>query len=371
MDFKSIARTFFHQNFSRVFMVEGELKGCGSPFRTVMAMHPNSYSARFLLGRIYGSEHSVLSQRLLPYHGIGTLLARQSADLCIINAPARFRPALERQGALIAPDMVRQVIDLRGGIEQAKRGFRSRNRTLFNKYAQRSPFAIRVSRDVADFEYYYDRMFVPHTRKQFSHMPVIDTREALAERFAQGFLLIANRDGQDVAADLCYEQDRRLHYHRAGVLDGDEQHIQDGAQTALYVHMMLLAAERGLDYLDLGASRPFIDDGVYRHKRVWGARVLPEDSRDKIHAYLPLSEHGLTRFLRHNPMLAFEHGQHIAAHMAAEDESGFDSAEALKRCGADGVSGVHVHFTRPSLQVLPSSAPARQQLPHYVPLVCA
>ena len=345
--FKRALHALRSRLFIDVVQVRGRLTSGSPSLSVVLGVPRGSVSHGYLLGMLFedgdDGEAAAATARtgrvFLPL--LGRHLRRCGADLCLLERPAQWAglPGCPR---IVAPRLVRQQIELTGPLEDLRKTFRDRNKTLFNKFAKGDRFAVRVSRSAEDFDRFYQQMFLPHVQRQFSGFADVDSRETLQAVFDRGFLMIASLDGLDVGATLCHERDDALHYHRVGTLDGDPRWIKDGVQSALYVHMMLHARGRPLARLNLGMSRPFFGDGVYRHKRNWGAVVsLDHDARDALHIVQPAPGPALAQFLARHPLIGFSaHG--LAAYVGAPEagQAPASIAELQRLYGAAGLVGV-------------------------------
>lgn len=327
--------------FVDVIQVKGRLTGDGPPLSVLLVVPEHSIARGYFLGMLFEGETETLSAGQVLAHGLEHHLRRSGADLCIVEraTPWDGLPGCLR---LTAPALVRQQIELTAPLDELRKTFRDRNKTLFNKFAKGDRFAVRVSRAPEDFEHFYQRMFLPHVQRQFSGFADVDSRETLRAVFDRGFLMIASAEGVDVGATLCHEKEDALHYHRVGTLDGDPRWIKDGVQSALYVHMMLHARGRPLSRLNLGMSRPFFGDGVYRHKRNWGAVVSEvRDGPGTIHIVQPGPGQALVQFLARHPMIGFS-PQGLAAYVGTPEagQPAPSVAEWQRLYGAAGLAGV-------------------------------
>jgi hypothetical protein len=57
---------------------------------------------------------------------------------------------------------------------------------------------------------------------------------------------------------------------RVGLIDGKHEYLTHGVKGAFYYFGILEGLKRGCKYVDLGGSRPFLTDGLTRHKIAMG-----------------------------------------------------------------------------------------------------
>lgn len=329
-----------HNRVVRVSLAKGVSQSSNRDISVIFAERCRSDLLPYYRRKIFSS---VLEERSLGWCRVDrlpALLARQTPDLYVLDLHLNRLQLADDLAALKIPRLVRQHIDLTGDISDIRSRCRTRYRTLFNRFSLHNPFQMRISRDEADLRHFYQRMYLPHIAQQFDDAAVIDPYEQQAEILARGFLLIANDGEQDVAATLCHIKGDTMHYSRAGVLDGDRLHIQRGVQSALYVQMILHAKQEGLRALNLGMSYPLYEDGVFKHKRSWGAHVTPDESK---HTFVCIGgaprSRELIDFLISNPLIGL-HGAGLVGHAAWEDSTESDLRELLRTHATPGLSGM-------------------------------
>jgi hypothetical protein len=255
--------------------------------------------------------------------------------------------ALERGHALPAgswqyrqPEFVRQEIAIGPAAAPNRRLSAKLKETA--RRIRRAGFVAEVSHDAADLAFFYERMFVPHTRQQFGTYADIEPLGAMAPFFHRGFLVFASRGGVRLTGSLCHVDDGVFVYRRMGILDGDRAQLASGAQAAIYHFFVTLAEEMGCRAIDLMNSRPFPNDGVFRYKRDWGASVHPEPGAERDIYHFHLGDPGaIARFYRENPaIVATEEGLEVLTGVG--DDDGLDAVALRRRLCSPGIGGLRV-----------------------------
>jgi Acetyltransferase (GNAT) domain len=346
------AKAFLYEKYSEYFshslLVEGTLKYAPRTCRVLLVMPRYSTTRSYLLHLLFGVDFKTIRSGRVFILQLRSYLKNLPDDvgLVFVLVPTALDGSFSQTGGIKSPGEVRQIIDLTGDMSELKARFRTRTKGIFNKYSQRTPFSIRLSNDLGDFDFFFHRMLVPHLHRQFKGFAEIDDYRKLLPYFQKGFLFVAREEDQDVAATLCYVKGDTMTYHRAGVLDGEERHIKSGAQSALYVHMITHARSMGLAKLDLGLSDAFFDDGVYNYKRSWGAGVsVDEDAESSLYIYSHKDSKELVHFLHHHPLIGWKDGAlvgHVGELSESPDEKVDDQA-LQRKLGASGLSGFLVH----------------------------
>jgi hypothetical protein len=258
-------------------LVEGRLKGTDLPFRLLWA--DNSPFGRSLEERFFGGDVSRVWHRRLWIPSLLRWLPPRAdiCDLCVANLPQMWDAWFRGRCSFRTTPDVRQVIDTSGSWDDVRRRFATKRRQIANNFERKTGLSCRVTHAAEDFDLFYHRMFVPHITRRYGALATIDDYGEMRRFFEQGSLLLVTKDGRPIAGALNVEEDGVLRFRRTGVLDGDESHVEVGAQTALYYFQIRHANHRGLRALDTMKSACFLNDGVYRHKRDWGASVHADD----------------------------------------------------------------------------------------------
>lgn len=289
--------------FSRARLMDGQLKGTDVPFRCLFI--GNSDFTKYLKIRMYEDKPVVRKNyRLwLPSLKSRILKNEDAFDLCVAVLPAEYETTFKGLYDYKSTELVRQVIDTSGTWEEVRSNLSRRKRTIVNNIPNKYGFEYRVSNDIRDFEIFYHRMFLPHISKRFGDLSEIEPYEEMKEYFLKGFLLLVTKNGEALAGSLCHIEDGVLLFRRVGVLDGDDTHIEGGAQMALYYFQLKYAQENALRAVDMMMSAPFLNDGVYRNKREWGATVFPEDEGRRVFFFTAGPPDKLARFFENNPAI--------------------------------------------------------------------
>ena len=143
--------------------------------------------------------------------------------------------------------------------------------------ARRAGFRMVVSHDLADFDHFYERMYVPYLRRRHGAAAMVSNRARLRRCLRQGALLFADRDGTRVAGALVRRRGAMLDLVVIGTAGGELDALASGAVFALDVFVLEYARTLGCGRLDFGGSRPSPLDGLLVYKARWGAQVI--DSR--------------------------------------------------------------------------------------------
>ena len=302
-----VKKTFYpvtSRFFSRATVVEGRLRGVDDSFRCLFV--DNSTFTEYLKARMYEEPPAVLRRWRVWIPALKKLISRKtvSFDLCVAVLPQAYESAFRGLYDYKCTESVRQVIDTSGSWEDVRGRFSKTKRQITNRFAEKYGLGYRISNDPGEFDYFYHRMFAPHIKKRFGELSSIDSYEDLKTFFLKGLLLFVTKGGEKVAGALCLVKDGTLVFRRTGVLDGDETHVEGGAQLALYYFQLKYANEHRLRAVDTMMSAPFLNDGVYVNKKEWGAAVFPDDeSPTWVYYFCAAPSEKMARFFEKNPTI--------------------------------------------------------------------
>jgi hypothetical protein len=229
----------------------------------------------------------------------------------------RFRGLTPRRsGDLEMPRFVESLLDLPEGGPMATPG-----RSQWKKArsaARKGDLSFEVSRDRADFAWFYERMFLPHVRNSFGDQAYIKHPAYVLSLLPTSELLFVTRAGTRIAGQMIEYREEIPFLSACGFLDGDQGLRRSVNQVMDYLSLTYLA-EHGHRNVSIGASKAFLDDGVLHYKMLRGFRISPQ------RFYVPLERFCLSfpgradaalRFLEHNPLLCLDAGPRHRALLA-------------------------------------------------------
>jgi hypothetical protein len=347
---REVAYDIYSRYFTFATSVEGTLTANGALCRCLFVMPRDTATGHYLLAKLFGDTWRQVDARRIPIPLVGRYAKKlpPGIDFGVAVLPDRWIDRFSGLIDLVSPVFLRQSIDMTGDWSDIKGRFlETRKRGVFNKFVREQEFSVRLSRSDSDFEHYYRHMYLPHTRKQFGPAGSLYSFQYMRDKeFRTGSLLMVAANGVDLAGAVVEVEGDTVFFRTSGVLGGDEELVRRGVQTALYVAMLRYAKEQGARRLDLGLSRAFFGDGVYRHKRSWGAAVAVDPFEHWICFLDPDKSRNAESFLTQNPLIVRSpDGAGLSGWciQAAEGSAGLGSPDRLvKDFHAPGLDGVVV-----------------------------
>lgn len=300
---KIYSRTSRH--LSNAMLVEGTLKDSDLRFKSLLI--DNSTFTEYIISRTYAEPPVVLKKWKILNSSVKKVIAgvSNSVDTCIAVLPVEYESSLNGVYSFKCQEYVRQVIEIDRPWENIIGDFNRERRRSIKTIFPKNGLSFRVSSDEKDLKLFYYDMFLPHIKKH-GKLAEIDTYEDMADFFRDGLLLFVTMNRKDVAGGLSLIKDGILTFRRMGVLNGDDEYISCGAQSALYYYHIFYAKEMNLTMVDTMKSRPFLNDGVFWTKKSWGAKVLPDDeSRSWVYFFNTGPDEKIAHFFEKNPAIAY------------------------------------------------------------------
>lgn len=288
----------------RATMTEGVLKGTNQRFRILLVGDAPFLDyfmnavfeklPRVVESRRVWSIRSVVRMFEAPAHGI---------DLCVAVVPEESERHFQGLTYFKSRESIRQMLDLTEQGEHRRKSFRKSCREA-ERMIRKFGFACRVSDSAGEFERFYHEFYLPLVTRRYGYDALCKSREALMEYLRRGTLLWVTAGGREVAGAINSIEHDQLVGRAMGVLQEEPVSVRNGAQMVLYYFGIQDAKQRGLSRVDFGRSRPFLCDGVYRHKRAWGAGVSWSEEKSFPVYYLTVGSPEVSaRFFEQNPVI--------------------------------------------------------------------
>jgi hypothetical protein len=164
-----------------------------------------------------------------------------------------------------------------------------------------------LSRDPAWAAEFHQRHHVPSIRDRHGDDGFVCTPAELAHAFAGGeseWIKVFDGD-RCLGAVLGETMPSGYYLHRLGWLDGDPALLSAGVVSALYWFSIRRAIELGLPRVHLGGVMADLNNGLFRYKSKWGARLVPASRRyRRLRLLLDPAHPHARRFLEHHALLA-------------------------------------------------------------------
>ncbi len=341
---KHIAYTAYSRYFCRATLVEGIMKDTDLTVRCLFI--DRKALSKYMMQKIYSGTPTIVKRWTIYIPSIKKIIRTSShrIDMCVAVLPLSWEKEFGKLCDFKTQEMVRQSLPLSSSDDvtngRVNKKLREKGRRI-----KKEGFDCRISNDLHDFDTFYYDIYLPTAQKQFGDLAIIEPYEELKSIFLEGrgTLIFVLENGSPVAGSLIFFQDKTLVEYRLGVLHGDRDYIKRGAQSAINYFEIRFALESSCDLYDMLGSRPFLEDGVYGHKRQWGATVSHYDEL-KTWVFFFILDRGdkTARLFEMNPLIIdTENGLMCLLGMAdAAELSPEKKKELIKKYYAPGLKGL-------------------------------
>lgn len=176
------------------------------------------------------------------------------------------------QGWRIVPRFIEWVMDLRKPLEEI---FQRKNIKKEISRLRKFNYTFKTMKSESALKEFYNEMLIPTVRKRHKEGAFISKLGNLEEKLKNGYLLSAYRKDKWIGALLVVlESTKTTRAANWGWRNGDVRLMRDGITSALTFELINRTKTEGFEYLNMGNSQPFLDDGVFQFKHNWGFRTL-------------------------------------------------------------------------------------------------
>jgi len=239
-----------------------------SPSGARIAYLGEGESLPYLKERIAPEAFRLVSERV-PITRLGKMIREipeSGAWLCVeINR--LLQPFFPRKGLQTFP-WLRQCIDLHSPQYGDRR---PKIEATFGRKVRKYKYSFRLAHDAASVEHFYERLYLPYVKARFGDACYPRTLPELCRAVEKGFLLQVLRGEQWVAGVVCSVRKNEVSARAFGHLPEEEYSLRLGALSAAYYGLLRHASSHAISRVDLLRSRPDEKDGIYCHKKRWGA----------------------------------------------------------------------------------------------------
>lgn len=231
-------------------------------------------------------------------------LARKSADLLIADIDFPLNLFIKKQGALVLPRWLKQKIDIADRWQDVLAKLRRKTRREAFRSIRKYNLKARVVRDVESNGYFYQHLYKPYIQSRYGHQAALVSEQRFLSECAHGQQIQILQDNKILAAVLVHISGNQLTLAWTGIDKNVEKNQLTGVADALDLYSLMYAYTQGCSVMDMGGSRPLINDGVLRYKRKWGSAIslglIPKGNLFYFPCKLTPS---VESFLENNPMV--------------------------------------------------------------------
>jgi len=188
--------------------------------------------------------------------------------LIFVEINRMFKPLVPTGGLLTFP-WIRQGVFIDNN-DYIKR--RHKIESTFGRKVRKLGYHYQITRDKKLVHKFFEELYLPYVTTRFKNVCHVRTLPELQAAINSGFLLQVFVQDLWVSGVICKLKKNEICTLAFGHLSDDQYHLQLGGLSAAYYFIFKWAEEHSIQKVDLLRSRPHMNDGVYEHKRRWGAK---------------------------------------------------------------------------------------------------
>jgi hypothetical protein len=183
----------------------------------------------------------------------------------------------QKYDGFILPEWTKMTIQ----IDRAMKEIRRSNGRHFCDVARRIrkyDLSCEILTGKEDLYLFNVKFYMPYMTKRYREEAMITDLNLLWNSLSKPFLLAIREKGVMVCAAVCKESEDSIDLMVMGLLDGNDEYRRHGVIGAIYYFAIIEAEKKGLHYIDVGGSHPFLTDGLTKYKMGFGAEFVTDDN---------------------------------------------------------------------------------------------
>jgi hypothetical protein len=256
----------------------------------------------------------------VPFWRCHELASLSSSDLVIVEGAKHLIRSLPRQKAIVLPESVLHILDIRGGWDDVRSRFHHSALRGEVRLARKYDYQYEISHDDGDFRTFYNDMYLPTMKSRHGPlafpMPIYEAYQY----FRQGLLFFATRGGRRVSGGIWHSNQDVACGMILGVLNADETLLKEGASGAQYILFIRWAIQQGYKVINFLESVPYLKSGIFQFKRKWGGIIC---ASSHLHRQVWVKVNHVTpavsQFLKENPFVMVDESGKLHGLIAVDD----------------------------------------------------
>jgi hypothetical protein len=195
---------------------------------------------------------------------------------------------------------IRQIVDLHDASYQNRR---PKIEATFGRLVRKNSFAYTTTQDQRRGTYFYNHVYLPYITSRYLDKTHPRAISEMHSAMKHGFLLEVYDHDRLIAGAICRKQKHKVTAVAFGVARPHDELLRKGALTSVYYFLFKWAESNGMKQVDLLRSRANLEDGVFEHKRRWGARPMLDGWPHTFIRIFPVPRGGMPLLLRQQLIL--------------------------------------------------------------------
>jgi hypothetical protein len=216
----------------------------------------------------------VYSEQASPCHfvNLSRILQRTRMGVACVEVNRLLAFAVPNNGLETYPWIRQKVFLKQDAWRERKRYIRGK----LTRKVRKNQYHFVVVHDPKGLSTFYDAMYAPYIRHRYGAATHLRSFGEIRAAVEHGFMLQVFDGDLWVAGAVCGVRQREVVSLAVGLIPDYCTHLRRGALVAVYHFLLKWAEENNMNTVDLLRSRPHTEDGVFEHKRLWGAGTIKD-----------------------------------------------------------------------------------------------
>jgi hypothetical protein len=259
-----------------------------------------SYYGRFLLNNNY---HQTFLGRYW-FSDIPGLIDRLNIDMAVAEMSHVTFDSFRNCEGYILPVWATMRIN----IDRPESEIFNKSKTDFRDIIRRIrkyDLTYEISADKKIFDFFNERFYLPYMKNRHGDEAFIEDLDSMWKSYKHPLIMVVKEKGEIAGMAFLRVTDKILHLKRTGLIDGSQEYLSHGVIGAVYYFGILEGLKLGCKYVDLGGSRPFLRDGLTRHKLGIGGEFEQKLDSSKEYLWFGVNKKSLAAadYLKRNPFM--------------------------------------------------------------------
>ena len=258
------------------------------------------YFIRFIMDRDY--NHTFIGRKW--FWEIPGLFKSSNADMIISELSWISLNFFQKRNGFILPVWANMKINIDLPLSEIIQNRKSVF-TNITRRIRKHNLTYEVFNDNENFENFINKFYLPYVTSRYGEEALIEDLYTTWKAASSPFLMAIKEDGVIVAESFYKKSGDTLDFVRLGLLDGNKEYLSHGVIGALYYFRILEGQKMGCRYINPGATRPFLTDGLTINKVGLGAEFITDYSPWNEYLWLGVN-HGSSvtqEFLHNHPFM--------------------------------------------------------------------
>ena len=286
------------------YLISGKEKYSGENIAILFLSNENSFS--YFPDLVFSAEPQIRRIEKTHIWNVSKKLAENpyGIDAVFIKCDRFYSGYLQKNEFTTIPELISMTLDISEPFENIYNKFNKSAKEDIRKI-KRYNYSYEISSDLDKLKLFYNNMYMPYTYLRHGKLAICANFFTIRHLFERGGkLMLIKLENNYVFGSLFLIKKNTVIGTHAGIMDEQIDCLKKSISAASYYFSIMWAKEKGAKFLDFGTCRPFLNDGLFRYKKKWGAKIEKANGNFEIFAFKTYkNSRAIQSFLENNPFI--------------------------------------------------------------------